>query len=165
MSTMLVTKTDQGRLKGFGEKNGRAYARFKKVLDTLEPGELIEFSYAFPRNGKFHRLHFAMLNQVFDSQETFRKLDHLRCWLEIGAGHAVFIKGPNGRTMAMPDSISYKRLDDEQFAEHHNKIKEFLRGPRARRFLWPHLRKPQAVEMVEAILTPFERDEWDGHGG
>ena len=165
MSTMLVTKTDTGKLVGFGDKNKRAYARFKKALDTMEPGELIEFSFWFPRHGKFHRLHFAMLNQVFESQEVFRKLEHLRGWLEVGAGHAVFVKGPNGRTMAMPDSISYKRLDDEQFKDHHEKVKAFLRGSRARRFLWPHLKKPQAVEMVEAILAPFERDDWIGHGG
>lgn len=162
---MLVTKTDTGRLAGFGDKNKRAYARFKKALDGMEPGELIEFSFWFPRHGKFHRLHFALLTKIFDSQEVFRKLEHLRGWLEIGAGHAVFVKGPNGRTVAMPDSISYRRLDDEQFKEHHDKVKVFMRTPRARRFLWPHLKKRQGAEMVEAIISPFERDEWDGQGG
>lgn len=158
MSTsMLVTKNDRGKLRGWGDKGAKAYRRFKRVLEKLEPGELVEFSYWFPRHGKFHRLHFVMLGALFDSQEVFTNREAMRGWLEIGAGHAIFVK--HGRKMvAIPDSISYRSLDDEKFREHHEKVKAFVRTLRARRYLWPHMTAAMSHEMAETILAEFERD-------
>ena len=159
MTTIVITKDGEGKLVGLGKKDRQAYTRFRKRLEALEPGEIMTLDHWFPRHKKFHRLHFVMINAIYDQQEQFTDVDRLRDWLTIGAGHAIFVPHPNGRTMAMADSIAYKRMDDVQFKEHHEKVKDFLRSPRAVQFLWPHLSDQEAGEMVESILVQFERDE------
>lgn len=159
MTTITVTKDREGKLTGFGKKDKTAYARFKRVLDKCEPGEIFTIDYWFPRHGKFHRLHFVMMHAIYDAQEQFHNPDHLRDWLTIGAGHAIFLPGPTGKEIAIADSIAYQRLDDDEFAAHHQSVKDFLRSKRATNFLWPHLSDYQQSEMVETILKEFERDD------
>lgn len=71
MTTIVITKDDRGKLVGLGEKDKKAYARFRKKLDKLEPGEILTLDHWFPRHGKFHRLHFVMINAIYDAQEQF----------------------------------------------------------------------------------------------
>lgn len=158
MSAITVTKDETGKLRGFTEKDQRAYARFKKRIDGLEIGELFTLDTWFPRNGKFHRKHFAMLAAIYDAQEQFETSEKLRMWLEVGAGHCDFVPGPKGRMVAIPKSISYNAIDDAEFDDHHRKVKDFLRGEHARGYLWPHLRPEQTYDMVETLLAEFERD-------
>ena len=156
MTTITVTRDDTGKLAGLGEKCRRAYERMKKQLKELQQGEVVIFDYRFPRNGKFHRLHFLMLNAIFDAQEQFAELKPLRYWLTVGAGDCDFYPGPNGRMVAIPRSINYDSMDDEDFKDHHNRVKAFLRSERCTSFLWPHLSPQQQSEMAESILMQFE---------
>lgn len=157
MSSVLVMKNDQGKLEGFGKAGARAYGRFLKAVRDLGFGEMLSFEFKVPRSPKFHRLHFALLRDFFDAQEQFGDDHEFRKWTEVGAGHVKFVPGPTGRMVALPLSISYEALDDIAFSELHDKVKEFLRGEHARRFLWPHLSPEQTYETVEAILQGFER--------
>lgn len=157
MSSIVVTKDERGRLVGAGEKHQRAYAKFRKTLEQLTAGELFTISAWFPRSGKFHRMHFAMLAAIYDAQEQFEDVEQLRMWAEVGAGHCTFVPGPTGRMVAIPKSIAYDKLDDAEFADHHEAVKRFLRSARAQSFLWPHLSPEDAGSMVEAILEEFTR--------
>lgn len=156
MTTITVTRDDKGKLTGFGEKDRRAYARFRKMLEAIQPGEIFQLDYWFPRHGAFHRLHFAMLAAILDAQEQFDDIDKLRYWLTVGAGDVDFYPGPTGRMVAIPRSINYRKMDDEDFRDHHERVKAFLRSPHAQTFLWPHLPPDQAAEMVESVLAQFE---------
>ena len=159
MTTILVTKDDKGKLVGAGEKNRKAYARFKKMLDELEPGEIFTINHWFPRHGKFHRLHFAMLASVYDSQEQFDDPDELRMWVQVGAGHVRFVPGPTGRMVALPESIAWRKMDDEEFRLHHEKVKKFLRTTQATRFLWPTVDDQSGADGMARILDEFEREQ------
>lgn len=156
MTTITVTRDDTGKLRGASEKDDRAYRRFRKTVDGLEPGELFSLSVWFPRNGALHRKHFAMLAAIYDAQEQFHDAEQLRMWLQVGAGHCEFVPGPTGRMVAIPKSINFRAIDDADFEDHHNKVKAFLRSDHAMRFLWPHLDPKQSAEMVESILEGFE---------
>jgi hypothetical protein len=158
MTTITVTRTDDGQIVGAGEKHAKAYARFKKLLLEMQPGEIFTLDYWFPRNPKLHGLHFAMLTAVFDAQEQFADLDQLRMWVQVGAGHCEFVPGPTGKAVALPKSINWRTIDDEEFAAHHEAVKAFLRAPHATRFLWPALSDHAAGEAMDAILSEFERD-------
>lgn len=159
MTTITVTRDDTGKIVGMGEKDKTAYARFLKRLKGLEPGELFTIDFWFPRNPKLHGLHFAMLTALFDRQEQFADPDQLRMWVQVGAGHCEFVPGPTGRMVAIPKSISWKSIDDADFSEHHNKVKDFLRTEHARRFLWPQMSDDETAGMVDELLAEFERDE------
>ena len=156
MSDIVITKDDTGKLRGVGEKHGKAYARFRKLIEEMEPGEIMTLSCWFPRNPKLHGLHFAMLAALFDRQEQFADPDQMRYWLHVGAGHCEFVPGPKGRMVAIPKSISWKSLDDADFSDHHNKVKDFLRTEHARRFLWPLMGDAEAAGMVDDLLAEFE---------
>lgn len=157
MTNIVVMKDDCGKLTGFSEKDKRAYHRFKKQLDELVPGELFTLEVWFPREGWRHRKHFAMLATIYDAQEQFADVDQLRMWLQVGAGHCEFVPGPTGRMVAIPKSISWSKMDDAEFTEHHRKVVDFLRSEHAQRFLWPHLTPEQTWQTIETILEEFER--------
>ena len=158
MTTITIVIDNTGKPIGSTPKDEKAWARFKKMLREAGPGELMTMDFWFPRNGKFHRLHMAMIAQLFDAQEQFDDSDKFRKWVEVGAGYCEFLPGPSGKMVAMPKSISYKSLDDEGMAELHEKVKEFCRSERYKDFLYPHLSDADQAEMVESIIQPFERN-------
>lgn len=155
MAKVALRLNEQGKLEGLTPADGRAYARFKKKLGLLRPGDTISFEHRFPRSPKFHRLHFAMLGALFDNQEQFEHPDDFRKWVEVGAGHCKFVPGPKGRLVALPMSIAYDSLDDAEFYEHHVKVTAFLRSLGATRFLWPDVPDADAAAAVDAILSEF----------
>lgn len=157
MTEVLIYKDERGKLSGWGEKGARAYARFRKAVDELAIGELLKFSFWIPRSEKFHRLHFVMLKAVFDSQEQFADDEQFRKWTEVGAGFCEFVPGPKGRMVALPKSIAYHAIDDEEFSTVHENVKQFLRSQHARRFLWAHLSDDKSAEMIGELLMEFER--------
>jgi len=155
MPQIQVCKDEQGKLAGFGQKGERAYKRFLSAVKNLEHGEMLAFSYKIPRAPKFHRLHFVMLQALFEAQEQFADSYQFRKWAEVGAGHCDFVPGPTGRMVALAKSIDYESLDDVEFAEMHEAVKAFFRGQHATRFLYPHLDDVAGGEMVNTVLANF----------
>lgn len=156
VSKVVLHLDPRGKLAGIDEKNERAYSRFRTRIEKLRPGETLSFEFRIPRSPRFHRLHFAMLHAIFECQEVYDDPEHMRKWLEVGAGHCDILPGPNGTPVAIPRSIAYEALDDTEFHGVHESIKAFLRSPRAYRYLWPHLTDERGETMAEAILTEFE---------
>jgi hypothetical protein len=158
VTTIVVTKNEEGKLEGVGQKAKQALHRFERWMANLQPGEIFTFDVWFPRNPKFMGLHFVMLGQLFDAQEQFADPDHLRLWLQVGAGYCKLYPGPGGKAVAIADSISFKKMDEQVFSEHHQRVKDFMRSPRATGFLWPHLPPHEASNIVEGILEGIERE-------
>lgn len=157
MSDLVITKGEDGRLRGIGDAGERAYARWRKAVEALQPGETLRFQWWMPRSQAHHRLWFAKLSALHSMQEQFEDVDKLRQWLTVGAGYCDFVPGPKGRMVALPQSIAWHRLDESDFAELHAKVDQFLWTDGARRFLWPHLSDQQSYEMVETLMQEFNR--------
>lgn len=179
MAAITITRRDDGKLDGFTRPDQRAYAHYRKAIEELEVGELFTFSVWFPRNPAFHKFHFAVMGALLDAQERYEELDDLRRYLYVGAGYADFLPAPGYigdvierapkmvRTIlrkllvreldviAVPKSIAYDKIDDADFRVLHDKVVNFMRGSRARRYLWPHLTDAQTHDTVEAILESF----------
>jgi len=152
MTTIVITKRDDGKLGGFTPADQRAYARFKQSIDALEVGELFQLSTWFPRNPTLHKTHFVIIGRLFDAQEQFTDPDRLRAWLYVGAGFCDYAPGRDGVMVAIPRSVRYDKMDDAEFYELHRNMLDFLRGEHAQRFLWPYLRLEQTWETVEMIV-------------
>jgi hypothetical protein len=157
MSDVVVVRNEQGKLEGLGEKGRRAFGRFQRKVEKLEPGETLAFSWREPRSSRFHRLHFAILSAVFEAQEQFQDLEAFRMWCQVGAGACDLVPGPNGKPVAIPKSIAYHAMDDSEFHEHHEAVVTFLRSAHATRFLWPWMSDVQGDQHVDAILSEFDR--------
>lgn len=143
-----------GALDGFSRDDKRAWRRFWKRLLQMEPGEMAVAEMVFPRSGPFHRRHMAIEQSVFDAQERFQDFEQFRYWLKVGAAWVTWAAGPKGGVVPIPKSISYAKADQSEFAEYHMKVVEFLRGPHASAYLWPHL-KDKASEMMASLLEGF----------
>lgn len=158
MSAVIIVRGEDGKVAGMGDKGRRAWDRFKRGIEALEIGETLSFEWRKPRSPKFHRMFFAMLHALFDMQEQFADVDQLRAWLTVGAGYADFAPGPRGRMVAMPKSIAWDRMEDNEFRELVLAVWEFLRSPHATRFLWPALSDLQADQRVTEFLLGYEPD-------
>lgn len=143
------------RVSGLGEKGQKQVERFLYGLLDLEPGEMVEVETRKERVGWFHRKHMAFESAVFDAQEVIPDFDQFRDWLKIGAGHCDYYAGANGM-VAIPRSISYAKLEEDEMREFDDNCVRFLRE-RGCETLWPGLRRVQQVNAIEQILQAFNK--------
>ena len=156
MAKLVLVKGDDGKLQGFGDANCRAYARFQAHVECMEHGELVSFEWKQPRSLPFHRRFFVLLNKLFDRQETFSKEDDLRAWLTIGAGHVTYLPGIDGQLCAVPKSISFDSMENNDFMEFVRKVEEFLWTDYARKTLWPHRNEHDSFAQVQQLRDEME---------
>ena len=152
MPELIVYRDDSGQLMGLGEKGRRAWAKFTRRVGELEPGEMLTFSYRLPRSPQHHRFFFARIAKLVDRQERFDDISPLLEWLKVGAGHCELLPGPDGVPCAIPKSIAWDRLEEQEFIEVHRAITDFLWTPYAQAYLWPHLSEAQRYAMVEELI-------------
>lgn len=162
MARIVLVKDIDGELHGYTNADERAYHRFAQIVDELAEGETLAFSWREPRTPEFHRAHFALLKLIFESQETFANADQLRAWLTCGAGHCDYVAGPGGELVAIPRSIAYEALDETDFREHHKRVIDFLRTPRAYHFLWPALTDIQGADAAAQLIAHYEAQRIHG---
>lgn len=149
MSALVVFKNDCGKLEGWGEKGRRAWAKFTKIVSELEVGETLSFEYRLPRSPQHHKFFFARMQALLDRQEAFADLDHLLIFLKVGAGFVEFMPGPGGQLVAIPKSIAWERLEEQDFIETKRAIWDFLWTEVAQQALWPELSAMQRYVMVD----------------
>ena len=152
MPDLVVYRGEEGKLQGLGEKGRRAWEKFRRVVEGLEVGETMGFSYRLPRSPNHHRFFFARLAELFARQERFDDDERLLEWLKVGAGFVDLMPGPDGALVAVPKSISWVTLDEQGFIEVHRAIRDFLMTPRAQEYLWPHLAPHARNQMVEGFM-------------
>ncbi len=128
MPDMQLVKTQRG-IRGFGEQHERAWRRFKAWLKRLEAGELFTVSYRQPRNIKFHRKFFVLLNFLFEHWEPGRVRKRLtykgraieksfECFrkdLTILAGFYVQTFTLDGRMRLEAKSIAFDAMAEDEF--------------------------------------------------
>lgn len=144
-----------GTVDGASKDDRKAWRHFWKRITRMEPGEMAAVEMVFPRSGPFHRRHMKIEQTLFDAQERFTDFDMFRDWLKIGAAWVVWVPGAKGGIVPLPKSISYAKADEEEFRQFHAQVIEFLRGEHAAPYLWKHLGKDQAYEMMDLVLVGF----------
>ena len=143
-----------GTVDGLGELGQRQWRRFWSMVFRLEPGEMVEIQTHKNRSGPYHRRHFAIEQALFEAQERFEHFDQFRYWLKVGAGWVTWAAGPKGGVVPIPKSVSYRKADQQEFIEFHERTVAFLRGQHAAAYLWPHL-KDRADPRMDEILNGF----------
>lgn len=149
MPELVVYRDECGKLQGHGEKGRRAWDKFRRVVAGLEPGETMGFSYRLPRSPQHHRFFFARLGELFDRQDRFDDKDRLLDWLKVGAGFVDLLPGRDGMPVAIPRSIAWHSLDEQEFIEFTRAMNDFLATPYAQEVLWPHLLPSARHRMLE----------------
>lgn len=157
MTELVVYKTESGQIAGLGEKGRRAWEKFCRILAELAVGETMKFSYNLPRSPRHHRYFFAKMTGLLERQERFENLHDLLEWLKVGAGHVDFMPGALGEVIAMPRSIAWINLEEQEFIEFHREATDFLWTPHAMAYLWSHLPPEHRYQCIEHWHRDYER--------
>lgn len=91
-------------------------------IKKLKVGEMYTVEVKKPRNVKFHRKFFALINMVFENQEVYDDIEKFRKDLTIAAGfyeeHVTF----DGEIKQTAKSIAFHKMDDIEFSELYSKF-------------------------------------------
>lgn len=99
-----------------------AYNSDYETAKKISLNEPIEFEFTKKRNVKFHRKFFALLNLVFENQEQYNNIEHLRKDLIISAGYYDLRYNIDGVEIREPKSISFAKMDELEFSEVYNRV-------------------------------------------
>lgn len=114
-------------LRGIDDDNQKSWKRIWGRFIKLEAGEISSVEFVFPRNPRFHRRFFALLQVGFDAWEPNRKrksykgiameknFDQFRKDITILAGYSTQTFDLRGRMILDAKSISFSSMDDIQF--------------------------------------------------
>jgi hypothetical protein len=91
-------------------------------LATIANDELVKVTIVRPRNIRHHRLAFALLQLVFEAQDTYSTLDSMLDAIKLAVGHSTEILGLDGKPHVIPLSISFASLDQNAFKEFYEKM-------------------------------------------
>ena len=121
-------------LKGTTEVENRAWRRWWKRVINFDPGEISFLKFIIPRNGKFHRKFFALMNVGYDCWEPKRKhksykgipieknRDQFREDITILAGFYEQTFNLKGEMRMRAKSISFASMEDDEFSEYTNRF-------------------------------------------
>ena len=116
---ILVIKTHNG-LKPVYESDLENYLK-------IPLNEEFEIEYTKKRNVKFHRKAFALFKLAFENQNEYNTLESLRRDLIITAGYYDEIANKlTGEVYKIPKSISFSNMDEVEFSELYEKIKDII---------------------------------------
>ena len=114
MPSIILIKT----LSGFKP----AYESDYELAKKIPLNETITFEWKKPRNLKFHKKFFALLNLVYENQEVYNNIEHLRKDLTVSAGFYDLRYDLNGVEIQEAKSISFAQMDEIQFSEYYSRI-------------------------------------------
>lgn len=154
MPEIELVKTSSGALRGFTADDEAARERYRAFVEGLEPGEFFTLTYKRPRSLAFHRKFFAMLKLAFEAwepqagrtrttykgAEIAKSFELFRKDMLILAGYGTPSYDLQGRVKWEAKSIAFDQMDDDEFAELYEAVKDVL---------------------VKHILTNYTRDDVD----
>ncbi|MXV39372.1 DUF1367 family protein [Flavobacteriaceae bacterium Ap0902] len=92
----------------------------------LKPNKEYQVEVKRPRNIKFHRKFFALINMVFENQEHYTNVDHLRKDLTIASGYYDTWFDFNGVEQIEAKSIAFHKMNEDEFAELYNRVLDVI---------------------------------------
>ncbi len=138
MTAITLVKLPDGSLRGMSESDQVAYKNFKTRLNKLEEGELCSIEAKLPRNSRYHRKFFAMLNLGFDAWQPQRKhksykgrevqknFERFRSDVLIAAGFYEQTFSLDGKLKLEAQSISFAKMEQPEFEEVYNRCLDVL---------------------------------------
>jgi len=103
-----------------------AYDSDYDKLKRIKPNEFVECEIKKKRNIMFHRKFFALLNLLYQNQERYNNIDHLRNDLTIEAGYYTIRENLKGEQVYEANSISFAKMNEETFSEYYGKCLDVI---------------------------------------
>ena len=124
---MAVMKNNEGKMQGVSPTDDSAWKVFWGKLKNINVGEMLKISFSTPRNQKFHKKYFALLNLGYEHWTPARKhkkykgvpveknFDVFRDDIQIMAGFYTLSFGVDGAMKTVPKSISFANMEQDEF--------------------------------------------------
>lgn len=147
-------------IRGTNQDEDRAWKRMWKRMIGLESGEISFWEFFIPRNPKFHRKFFALLDVGFDSWQPERKhkshkgmaveknREQFREDITIAAGFYEQTFDLKGRMRIRAKSISFAKMDDAEFEKLYDAVVTVL----LREVLHRYKNRAELDSVVERII-------------
>lgn len=113
-----------------------ADTRAAEWFGKVRMGQPVTASVRLPRNGKFHRKFFAMLDVAYsnhDWPEIETKFGRVRTspemfrrYVIVKAGHYEADMTPHGEIRVVPKSISWAKMDDAEFSQLYSDVLDVI---------------------------------------
>lgn len=115
---IYLIKNDKGQ---FIPAYNSGYEKAKRIKEGTE----VLANIRKPRNIKFHRKFFALLNMGFKNQERYTEFEDYRAVMSMKAGFYKTIETDKG-VVYLPKSISFSKMDELEFEELYSKMIDVL---------------------------------------
>jgi hypothetical protein len=111
----LLIRTPQG-LRGATPDDHAAYVKFKRRLETMQPGKWLRLEWSAPRNGPHHRKFMALLQLVAENSERYPTVEKALVAVKLAAGYFdPHIDPTSGEIVPVVHSIAYDAMDQDTF--------------------------------------------------
>jgi len=98
----------------------------QRLLDRQSIGDMIEASFNIIRCPAKHRRFFAMIGEAYKFASTTQTIINFRKALTFEAGfHELFVD-LHGEAKAIPKSLEYAKMDEDEFAEVHSRVLDVI---------------------------------------
>jgi Protein of unknown function (DUF1367) len=97
-----------------------AYDSDGETYKKIPLNDILEYEVKIVRNYKFHKKYFALIELVFENQERYTNIDHLRKAIQIEAGYYTERASLQGEVIIEADSISFAKMDNVEFDKLYN---------------------------------------------
>lgn len=119
-----------------------AYDSDHEKAKKIKAGEPYDFEYHLPRNYKFHKKFFALLELAFNNQEAYSNKEDMREDLIIEAGYYRLTENIHSQTVKKAKSISFSQMDEAEFSELYNSVVNVL-------IQWLKISKEEIADNIE----------------
>lgn len=113
-------------VKDFNNTFKVAYDSDYDKMKKIKVGDFLECEIRKPRNYQFHKKFFALLNMIYQNQDLYNNIDHLRNDLTIEAGYYTLRDNLKGEQVYEANSISFSKMNEETFGEYYNKCLDVI---------------------------------------
>jgi hypothetical protein len=123
-----------GYVDGFTDEDKTGWKKFWQVVKSLEPGEILLFSFKKIRNWKYHKKFFALLNFAYETWDPERQhktykgrpvsknFERFRKDVTIQAGFYEQTFDLDGNMQLEALSISFAKMDDMKFEQVYSAV-------------------------------------------
>lgn len=117
------------------------------AIRKFPAGEIYEIEIKRPRNLKFHRKAFALMQLAYENQENYTEFDQFRRALVIEAGYFDDLRLLDGTTVREAKSLSFAKMDEDDFGKLYNALINTIL-----RVVLPGVDRPELEAQVEQFL-------------
>ena len=103
-----------------------AYNSDYELAKKLKVGVEYQCEIKRPRNYNFHKKYFALITMLYDNQERYINIDHLRKDLTIEAGFYTVRKNLQGVDVYEANSISFSKMKQNDFDDLYSKTLDVI---------------------------------------